>query len=121
MLFASLIPLLLRGWAAFGSLASGVSGVLVAALSALPGILTGVAAIMREVAASPLWALVFGGAVCGVVAFFYGLSFDAPARERDRAAAIRAANLRADAAIAKIRADYERQVAALRRQTAKRK
>lgn len=80
---------------------TGGGSLLVAIISAVPEALKAVAALLKAIGESPLLAFLFGGALCGVFAFFYGVSFDATIRERHKRAAIAAANKQAEIAIAK--------------------
>jgi hypothetical protein len=108
---------------------TGAGTVIAAALTAIPALIEAIGRTLKVIGESPVLSLLFGASLAGTVAFFYGLSFDAPLRAKYRAQAIAAANrqadiaianavktanLRADQAIAKIRADYERQLRAQR-------
>lgn len=98
------------------SMLSGASGILAAVVSAVPPTIAALGQFFKAVGESPVLSLLFGGALCGTIAFFYGLSFDAPMRARAKAEAVRIANARADAAIASVRADYERRIASMCKQ-----
>lgn len=101
---------------ALGGIISGGAAVSLAIVTAIPATVTAIGtffANLAEALKNPVFALLFGAAVSGASGFLYGLSFDAGLRAKAETAAITSANRRADAAIGKIRADYEKRMAGL--------
>lgn len=118
---SGLVPTLLR---LLGNFASVGSAVVVAVVTAIPPTISALAQMLDAIAKSALLSFLFGACVVGGLGFAYGLQYDAPLRERAERQAIRLANQRADAAIARVRADYEAKLAAVTAaaiRTAKRK
>lgn len=108
---ARLLPKLLSGLTGAGAMAA-------AAIAAIPATLEAAGRILKAIGESPVLSLLFGAVLGGVLSAFYVHSLDAPIRERQRAAAIREANKRADAAIESNRLAYENKLAEFRRQIA---
>ena len=115
-LLAALLPKL---WGIGQGIFQGGSAVLVAIVTVIPPTLEAIGKMLERIAASPLLSFLFGGALVGTLAFWWGLSFDAPLRAKAEQRAIAQANARADEAILKIKRDYEARIAALRKQGGK--
>lgn len=111
-IIATLLPKL---WGIGQGLFSGGSAIIVAIVTTIPPLVEAIFKGLERIAASALLSFLFGGALVGTIAFAWGVSFDAPLRERAQARAVAQANARADVAILKIKADYEAKVAALRK------
>jgi hypothetical protein len=104
-----------------GALGAGFSltGAIGAIAGAVATVCAALFAFLGEVGKSPLLAFLLGGAMFGTWGLIEGWTWDKPLRERAQRAAIFHANTRADAAIAKIRADYEDRLAAMKAAAAK--
>lgn len=95
---------------------SGLGAAVAALFSAIPATLEALGKILREIAVSPVLSLLLGIGLGGVAAAMYVSALDLPARDRAKALAIREANARAAVAISNAKADFERQLAALKKQ-----
>jgi len=106
-----------------GLSALGAGFSLTGALGAIAGAIATVCAalltFLGEVGKSPLLAFLLGGVMFGTWGLIEGWTWDKPLREKAQRTAIFHANQRADAAIAKIRADYESRLAAMQAAAAK--
>lgn len=114
------------GWEWIGTIATGGAVVAAAVAAAVPGALkaigetiTGtidaVGRFLAVVEKSPLTAFLLGAVMLWPAGYIMGVARDAPMRERARVAAVNKANAHADSAIAEIRADYARKLAALQK------
>lgn len=113
----TILGLVSKGWSIIGPAIKSMGEVTVAMIAAIPAIIAAVGGFLKAIGESPVLSLLFGGVVCGTIAFFYGLSFDGSIRERHKRDAIRIANARADVAIANVRKQYEARIATICRQT----
>lgn len=108
----------LWSWIVRGISVSGT--VLAAIITAIPATITALAGFIKVMTSTPLNAFLLSAMLCAPTAFLYGLSYDAPLRRDLQKRAIDGANHRADLAIAKIKRDYEAELAKLRVQKKRR-
>lgn len=111
--FAALIAFL-PGGSALGAL-GGIFGALGGVAAAIASVFESVLKFIDRMGTNPLLAFIVAGLTFGSLGFAYGATWDKPLREKAEARAIREANIRADLAIERIRKDYERKVAELRK------
>lgn len=109
-LLTTLLPMAWKFAGSFGSILSSGSAVVIAAITAIPGILSAIGSFLDAVGKSPLLAFLLGSFMVGSAGFFYGLSYDAPIRAKIQQRAIDAANTKADIAISRVRAEYQRKL-----------
>lgn len=115
-----LIMRLIPGLSALGA-GFSLTGALGAIAGAIATVFAALLSFLGEVGKSPLLAFLLGGAMFGTWGLIEGWTWDKPLRERAQRAAVFSANQRADAAIANIRADYEKRLAAMKAAAAKKK